>query len=440
VSLSRQDTVLGRALLAWGLVERAALVDCANEVRAHAAQGRQLTLGQVLVRRRLLSVERYAAIVAHLRQTVLDASSTSLQAQQATEQLPDLNAQGRYTGRYDRPDQPDESGVRRAVATWHRKAAQVTASGSDLDTVASGTDPAEAEPAAAPVDEKKRPDRPIRRRLEVPPGQERFPIGAWTVEEFVAMGGFGIVYRVTRQGGDATAYALKVLKELSPKPQVRQRFIQEARTMSRLRHPGIVRIHDAGVLEGLLWFVMDFLEGPNLDDVLEEQGPLPVLEARRIIGELCDAVAYAHEQRVLHRDLKPENVLLHGGTRPILTDFGLAKDHEAGLNLTTEGQRLGTPFYMAPEILIDAARATPQTEVYALGAMLYKVLTGDVPFEAKGVMRLIEKLEAGKVPSLRKACPDASRRLDKLCQRALHRKPAKRPQSVAEFAAELASA
>ncbi len=462
VSLSRQDVFLGRALLAWGLVDRARLLECTEEVRRYMAQGHPMTLGQVLVRRGLLTPAYYQAIVQRLRQLYVEQGGAAgpagqAQLQRATEQMPELNESGRYMRQQPQPPppprgpgrSPDTRTIERAVQGWQQVAPQVTASGSqieiefDFDSRPSTSPrPAPAPtPAPAPAgrDRRQGPDAAIRRRLKVPPEQERFAVGAWTVEQYLADGAQGVVYRVTRQGGDATAFALKVLKQHEPKPEVRQRFVQEARTMAKLTHPGIVHVHDAGVASGLLWYVMDFLPGPTLKAVLEEQGALPCAEGLRVIARLCEAVAHAHGHGVLHRDLKPENVIVADGA-PVLTDFGLAKDTQSTLNLTAEGQRIGTPLYMAPELLLDAEKATPQSEVYALGAMLYQVLTGKVPFFAKSVIDLAELIESGKFTPLRELCAEASKGLEQLCARALHKDPSKRPQTVEELARELARA
>jgi eukaryotic-like serine/threonine-protein kinase len=194
-----------------------------------------------------------------------------------------------------------------------------------------------------------------------------------------------------------------------------------------------VHVHDAGVANGLLWFVMDFQPGPSLKKVLDDRGALPMAEGLGIMRRLCDAVAYAHDNAVLHRDLKPDNIIMARDTDPILTDFGLAKDVQSGMNLTMEGQRIGTPLYMAPELLLDAVKATAQSEVYALGAILYQVLTGKVPFFAKSVVDLAEKIEKGDMQPLRKLCPDASKDLEKLCARSLDKEPKRRPQKVTEL-------
>ena len=453
MSLSRDDVILGRALLAWRLVDRGVLLTCAEEVRLLTAQGRPATLGQVLVQRGLLRLDHYHAIIARLQQLYLESSSTSQQVQQAVDQVPRLSHSGRYTRHFKAPQGLDESGVERAAQAWSQVARQVTASGSEIDVSgpnarspvpqphqSSGGHSPGGQGSGGPPRELKPPDAAIRRRLKVPPGQDRFPVGAWVVEEYLADGAWGVVYRVSHQSGDARAYAIKVLKHVEPKPEVRQRFVQEARTMAKLSHPGIVHVHDAGVQNGLVWFVMDFQPGPNLKQVLEEQQRLSVPEGVRVLSKLCDAVDYAHARSILHRDLKPENVIMSGGREPVLTDFGLAKDSQAGLNLTTEGQRIGTPFYMAPELLLDAEAASVQSEVYALGAMLYQVLTGEVPFFAKSIVGLSKLVEKSKPPQLRKLCPEAPRALEKLCTRALDKDPKQRPQTVAELRHELQAA
>jgi len=210
--------------------------------------------------------------------------------------------------------------------------------------------------------------------------------------------------------------------------------------MAKLSHPGIVHVHDAGVVNGLLWFVMDFMPGKNLKDYLEDAGALSLEETRRIMGKLSEAVAYAHEQSILHRDLKPDNVILSEGKDPVLTDFGLAKDNQSEMNLTREGQRIGTPLYMAPELLLGGGSATKQSEVYSLGAILYQCLTGKVPFFAKSMFDLADMIEKGDFVPLKKAAPKAPKSLGELIKSSLDKDPDKRPASVKDFAERLANA
>lgn len=425
--------MLGRALLSWGLVQRHDLMACAEDVRRLFSQGRPTTLGQILLQRGFLSLDHYQAILTRLRQVNMQ-SGAAPHMQHAVAQLPNMHPSGAYTQTYN-PTHLDESVVERAVQNWQTTSRDITASGSDIDVAAMRA--ASQASAGAPPREPTGPDRAIRKKLKIPAGQVRFPIGAWMIDEYIDAGNWGIVYRVSRQTGDRTPYALKILKKIDPSEEIRQRFIQEARTMRKLRHRGIVHVHDAGVVEGLLWFVMDYLDGPDLKGVLEERGTLPVGEALRIVKRICSAVSYAHSQKIYHRDIKPENVILAGGSDPVLTDFGLAKDDDSALNLTVEGQRIGTPLYMAPELLLDAAGASQQSEVYSLGAMLYQCLTGHVPFEAKSIVDLINKIEEGKFPPLKTACPDAPKKLAKICERTLNKDPKKRPQTVHDLAIEL---
>lgn len=418
--LSRQDVIFGRALLSWKLVDRTLLMACAQVVEAFAAQGRPVTLGQVLVERGLLSVDRYQAIVARLREVYVQSPSAPAQVRQATEEIPFMSATGRYTRSFRptqvTPGEETDTLERQAVAAWAHRSADVVAD----------------ERPSEPPD-----DAVIRERLGVPPGQGCFEIGGWTVENSLGVGNFGIVYRVTR--GGQGPYALKVLKALNASEQVRQRFIQEARTMAKLRHPAIVHVHNAGVEKGLLWYAMELLRGPDLEQILLEQGKLPVAQTLDIMTRICDAVAYAHSQAVLHRDLKPENVIMAGGTRPYLTDFGLAKDFESEVSLTVDGQRIGTPLYMSLELLTDEDGATPRSEVYSLGAMLYQCLTGQPPYEANGIFELLQKLEQNDATPLTQLCPEAPQRLEAICRRALHKSPAERHQTVAELGADLAA-
>ncbi|MBL4846521.1 MAG: serine/threonine protein kinase [Planctomycetes bacterium] len=454
MSLSRQDVVLARALIAWGLVDQRTLEDCAEDVRRVSSKGGVTTLGQVLVARGFLSVPHYQTIVAQLHQTYVDSSQMH-----AIEQIPYVTDSGRYTQTYQNPNMLDSSTVERAVSNWQQVAGDVTAAGSAIDfdfgppaqappgQVPPGGYPPQGQgyppqgpPPGGPPVKREGADRAIRRKLKVPDHVERFPVGDWTVEEYLDAGNWGIVYRVSHQSGHPTPYALKVLKHFNPSEEIRQRFMQEARTMAKLSHPAIVHVHDAGVVNGLLWFVMDFMPGKNLKDYLDDKGALGSDEALRIMRQLSGAVSYAHEQSILHRDLKPDNVILRDNKDPVLTDFGLAKDSESEMNLTREGQRIGTPLYMAPELLLGGAAATKQSEVYSLGAMLYQCLTGKVPFFAKSMFDLADLNEKGSFVPLKKAAPKAPKSLNALIKSALDKDPDKRPDSVREFAQQLADA
>ncbi|GAB4423556.1 MAG: hypothetical protein Kow0031_02130 [Anaerolineae bacterium] len=158
------------------------------------------------------------------------------------------------------------------------------------------------------------------------------------------------------------------------------RFIREAKTIARLHHPNIVPIYDVLNIDGRLLIVMPLVTGSSLDKVIAAQGKLPWPQAREIFQALGAALAYAHSQGILHRDLKPANIMLDPEHGAQLSDFGLAKlAGEAGSSVTATGGIVGTPQYIAPEVW-EARGTTPQSDIYALGCILYEMITGQVLF------------------------------------------------------------
>ena len=199
--------------------------------------------------------------------------------------------------------------------------------------------------------------------------------------EKVGGGGMGTVFKARQPGLDRTV-ALKILSAGSPSPEFHERFLREARAMAKLSHPDIVTIHEFGEADGFYYFIMEFVEGESLAARLQ-QGPVEVSEASRIIGSVSEALEFAHERGIIHRDIKPGNILLgpDGGVK--VADFGLAKlvrdDSTDAFSLTMENQTIGTPFYMAPEQRACSAKVDHRADVYALGVVLYEMLTGKPP-------------------------------------------------------------
>jgi serine/threonine-protein kinase len=199
--------------------------------------------------------------------------------------------------------------------------------------------------------------------------------------------------------------AIKVLRQdLGMNPQQRERFLREARAVNRINHPGIIEITDFGESDGLVFLVMEYVEGASLLATLR-QGAFPWQRAARVAMQVASALARAHELGVIHRDLKPENVLLipapgaggiAGEERVKLTDFGIAKVLDAP-RLTFNEQRLGTPGYIAPEYM-DGKAAGPRGDLYSLGVVLYEMLTGRLPFEGKGVKLLLSAMTDAPIP------------------------------------------
>ena len=239
--------------------------------------------------------------------------------------------------------------------------------------------------------------------------------------------------------------AVKVL--LDPDPQGRKRFLLEARVLVHLQHPGVVRVEHLGEEGGFPYLAMSLVEGESLKERVRRGGPLSVEEVSGLMGPLCEALDYCHARGVLHRDLKPDNVLLTPGGRPVLVDFGLAKHDRSQLQvpelahtrLSVTGELKGTPAYMAPEQAGgEDAAVGPASDVYALGGLLFFLLTGAPPFaDSQSRWGLLRRVLEEEAPDLRARAPGVPARIAELCRRALAKDPAHRPQSAQEFWAGL---
>ncbi|MBI5363649.1 MAG: serine/threonine protein kinase [Planctomycetes bacterium] len=238
----------------------------------------------------------------------------------------------------------------------------------------------------------------------------------------IGAGGMGTVHRARHRRLERIV-ALKLLHaDLAAEPAFAERFLREARALARLAHPSIVALHDIGERDGVLYLAMEHVDGSNLR-TLVRAGPLAPRRALAIARELAAALEYAHAAGVVHRDVKPENVLIGPNGSMKLADFGLAKLVQDGaVALTVTGQVLGTLHYMAPEQHERPHSADHRADLYALGVVLYEMLTGSLP------------LGRFERPSRRSAV-DAD--VDELVLRALEREPARRPQSAGELRAEL---
>jgi tRNA A-37 threonylcarbamoyl transferase component Bud32 len=237
------------------------------------------------------------------------------------------------------------------------------------------------------------------------------------VLELLGRGGMGTVYKV-RQRKLARVVALKVLTPREDLAlELAERFEREARTLAQLTHPNIVAIFDFGREDGFCWLLMEYVDGTTLRQLLD-RGDLEPRQALALVGPLCDALQYAHEKGIVHRDVKPENVLIDRQGRPKVADFGLAKllgEPAALVSLTASRQVLGTLRYMAPEQLDRPLEVDHRADLYALGVVLYEMLTGEVP---------VGRFE---LPSERVHTPP---RLDEVVLRSLEREPARRYQSA----------
>ncbi len=253
----------------------------------------------------------------------------------------------------------------------------------------------------------------------------------------IARGGMGVVYKARQVSLDRVV-ALKMILagQLASSADV-QRFHAEAKAAANLQHPNIVAIHEVGEHHGQHFFSMDYIAGRSLAEVVR-QNPLPAARAARHVQQIAEAIEHAHQQGTLHRDLKPSNVLIDEADRPHVTDFGLAKRLRGDAGLTMTGQVLGTPSYMPPEQAAGRPEQVgPTSDVYALGAILYELVTGRPPFRAESVFdTIMQVIHTEPVPP-RLLNPKVPRELDTICLKCLEKDAPKRYASAQELADDL---
>lgn len=232
--------------------------------------------------------------------------------------------------------------------------------------------------------------------------------------------------------------AVKFLRpDLAADRNVRARFEDEARSAARLSHPAIVTVFDSGEWEGVPFLVMECLPGRTLADELAS-GPLPSDRVRAIAVDVAGALQAAHDVGVVHRDVKPGNILLTDGGAVKLADFGIAKSTE-GLDHTLTGTIVGTPAYLAPECL-SGEPATPRSDVYSLGVLLYEALTGDKPFRGDTPIQLAVAIQTSTPAPIADRLPGTDSQLAAVVDRAMAKDPADRPASARELVADLGRA
>jgi Tol biopolymer transport system component len=260
--------------------------------------------------------------------------------------------------------------------------------------------------------------------------------GRYQLEREIGRGGMATVH-LALDLRHHRRVAIKVLREELAAAIGAERFLEEIRVTASLQHPHILPLFDSGSAEGLLWYVMPFVEGETLRSRLARERRLPVDDALQLVREMADALDYAHRHGIVHRDVKPENVLLQSG-HALVADFGiaLALEHAGGARLTRTGITLGTPSYMAPEQAAGDRPIDARTDVYALGAVLHEMLAGESPFAAAyDEMRRKDMHEPAVVLAARRA--DVSPSLDAAVRRAMAKEPDDRFPSAGAFAAAL---
>jgi tRNA A-37 threonylcarbamoyl transferase component Bud32 len=257
----------------------------------------------------------------------------------------------------------------------------------------------------------------------------------YELEELVGTGGMSSVFRAH----DALLerrVALKLLHDHVARDEEQvERFRREARAVAQLSHPNIVTVIDRGERDGRQYIVFEYVEGENLKQLVVRNGPLPVRRALEVALQVGRALAFAHHQGLVHRDVKPQNVLLPVGGEVKVTDFGIARSLDVE-GLTQTGSVVGTSHYIAPE-QARGQPVDPRTDVYSLGAVLYELVTGEVPFPGESFVAVALRHVNEPPPSAREHRPDVSPRLDGAVGRAMAKDPAQRFRSMDEFVAEL---
>ena len=268
----------------------------------------------------------------------------------------------------------------------------------------------------------------------------------YAIDRELGRGGMATVY-LAQDLKHRRSVALKVLRPDLTESLGAERFLREIHTLANLQHPNILPLHDSGSVDGLLYFVMPYVEGETLRHRIDRERQLPLDEVVRIAGEVADGVCHAHGRGIIHRDIKPENILLsedsHGSGRhhAVVSDFGIARavsvaEHPQ-TQLTGIGISLGTPGYMSPEQAAGESTVDARSDEYALGCVVYEMLAGHPPFLGSTPQEIMARHARDPVPSLRTIRPDLPESVDRAVAKALAKAPADRFESIAGFIAAL---
>ena len=262
-------------------------------------------------------------------------------------------------------------------------------------------------------------------------------IPGYEIQAELGRGGMGVVYKA-RQAALGRSVALKVvLAGVHASPQDLQRFQIEARAVARLQHPNIVQVFDIGSHQNLPYLSLEFCDGQSLAHRLDGT-PWPASNAAQLVETLARAIHTAHEQSIVHRDLKPANVLLTSQGIPKITDFGLAKQLDAGQGQTETGTIMGTPSYMAPEQADGRKEISAAADIYALGAILYELLTGRPPFRAATPLDTVLQVINVEPVAPSRLQPSTPRDIETICLKCLAKDPRKRYATAVDLAEDLA--
>jgi eukaryotic-like serine/threonine-protein kinase len=264
-------------------------------------------------------------------------------------------------------------------------------------------------------------------------------MGAYRILRRLGEGGMGSVYLGYREGEERQV-AIKVLSDqLSSNQAYVDRFYREARSAALLNHPNIVRGLEVGQDRATSkhYLVLEYVDGPSVHQLLEEQGRLPVGDAVRIALDIARALEHAQSRNIVHRDIKPDNILLTRSGVAKLADLGLAKRTDETSHLTATRQGFGTPYYMPYEQAMNARRADGRSDIYALGGTLYHLLTGQVPFPGNNHLDVMDRKNHGVYPPASELNPEVPKVLDRILGYMLAKEPRDRYQTASELIVDL---
>jgi serine/threonine-protein kinase len=263
----------------------------------------------------------------------------------------------------------------------------------------------------------------------------------YQVERVLGVGGMGVVVAARHMKLDQTVAIKVLLPDLMDDGEVMTRFEREARAAARIKSDHIAKVTDVGTLEsGRPYMVMEYLEGEDLEALLRRRRSLAIDQAVRLVLQICEVLSEAHGLGIIHRDLKPANLFCvrraAGGLSIKVLDFGISKLMNE--NLTAVHGLMGSPAYMSPEQIRSPQGVDARSDIWALGVVLFQMLTGRLPFNARTLPGILTSIATEPAPSARRARPDVPRKLDAIIQKCLQKEPAERYASANEVAADLA--
>ena len=429
------DDVFVEHALKHGYVSAEHIADCKKVQKKELDGGRKYYLGQILIRKRYLSCADFLEIENELGHKLYECASCK-----ARYGVADLSEKGTlYCKGCNAEVKIDGGGFSVVEILASRDPRDLTISLCPTGVESAAPAPAtrvvtatKLVPSPARTSEKSK-SRINRAVLELNM-DELQGLQRYEVLEELGRGGMGIVFKARQVDIDRIC-ALKVIKAGPAVPEVQiNRFVQEARSSAQLNHPNIVTIYDFGRYRDMFYIAMEFIPGKPLAKMIADND-VTQTRALEITDDLLAAVAYAHTKGVIHRDLKPQNILVETERgRARLIDFGLAKDNSGGLGLTQTGQILGSPFYLSPEQTRGESRnVDPRSDVFAVGVILYEMLTHVRPFTGRSAAEVYAKIlkERPAPPSVIE--PDIDSTLQDMVLKALEKEPGGRFQSAEEF-------